>query len=90
MSKIFICAKENQELSSLRDWLLPMLMNGQVTVGESANKANLDNQAPIINLSSSQDLRFDLWVKNQGLAARGDINKTTLREILDAIDDDEK
>ena len=26
--------KENQELASLRDWLLPMLMNGQVTVGE--------------------------------------------------------
>ena len=25
---------ENQELASLRDWLLPMLMNGQVTVGE--------------------------------------------------------
>ena len=23
---------ENQELSSLRDWLLPMLMNGQVSV----------------------------------------------------------
>jgi type I restriction enzyme S subunit len=26
--------KENQELSSLRDWLLPMLMNGQVSVGD--------------------------------------------------------
>jgi type I restriction enzyme S subunit len=25
--------KENQQLSSLRDWLLPMLMNGQVKVG---------------------------------------------------------
>jgi len=25
---------ENQQLSSLRDWLLPMLMNGQVKVGE--------------------------------------------------------
>lgn len=25
--------KQNQELSSLRDWLLPMLMNGQVLVG---------------------------------------------------------
>jgi len=24
--------KENLQLSSLRDWLLPMLMNGQVTV----------------------------------------------------------
>lgn len=26
---------ENQRLSTLRDWLLPMLMNGQVQVGES-------------------------------------------------------
>jgi type I restriction enzyme S subunit len=26
--------KENQELASLRDWLLPMLMNGQVIVGD--------------------------------------------------------
>lgn len=25
--------KQNQELTTLRDWLLPMLMNGQVTVG---------------------------------------------------------
>jgi type I restriction enzyme S subunit len=27
---------ENQKLSELRDWLLPMLMNGQVTVGSSS------------------------------------------------------
>lgn len=27
--------KQNQELASLRDWLLPMLMNGQVRVGQS-------------------------------------------------------
>jgi type I restriction enzyme S subunit len=27
--------KQNQELARLRDWLLPMLMNGQVTVGKS-------------------------------------------------------
>lgn len=28
-----IAMKENEELTSLRDWLLPMLMNGQVKVG---------------------------------------------------------
>lgn len=28
------CALENVELSSLRDWLLPMLMNGQITFKE--------------------------------------------------------
>ncbi|WP_396196177.1 restriction endonuclease subunit S [Flavobacterium sp.] len=34
-SKIEINLKENQELASLRDWLLPMLMNGQVSVGDA-------------------------------------------------------
>ena len=32
-TRISINIKQNQELASLRDWLLPMLMNGQVTVG---------------------------------------------------------
>lgn len=32
--KILNNLKQNQELSALRDWLLPMLMNGQVRVGE--------------------------------------------------------
>ena len=29
--------KENSELKQLRDWLLPMLMNGQVTISEPSN-----------------------------------------------------
>lgn len=29
---IFNNSKQNQQLTQLRDWLLPMLMNGQVTV----------------------------------------------------------
>jgi type I restriction enzyme S subunit len=33
--KIVNSAKENQKLSELRDWLLPMLMNGQVRVGKT-------------------------------------------------------
>lgn len=32
--KIVSNIKENQKLAELREWLLPMLMNGQVTVGE--------------------------------------------------------
>ena len=32
IEKIIINQKQNQELSALRDWLLPMLMNGQVKV----------------------------------------------------------
>jgi len=31
--------KQNQELAALRDWLLPMLMNGQVKVGDIAAPA---------------------------------------------------
>lgn len=30
--KLHLIDKENQKLSELRDWLLPMLMNGQVTI----------------------------------------------------------
>tara|TARA_X000000368_G_scaffold319516_1_gene256711 strand:- start:386 stop:1678 length:1293 start_codon:yes stop_codon:yes gene_type:complete len=32
LSKQYLIEKENRELIRLRDWLLPMLMNGQVTV----------------------------------------------------------
>jgi type I restriction enzyme S subunit len=31
--------KQNDQLASLRDWLLPMLMNGQVSVNEAHDKA---------------------------------------------------
>jgi type I restriction enzyme S subunit len=34
--KIESTTKENKKLSALRDWLLPILMNGQVTVGEAS------------------------------------------------------
>lgn len=33
--------RQNQELAQLRDWLLPMLMNGQVTVGEAEEKMGM-------------------------------------------------
>ncbi|SHG40978.1 type I restriction enzyme, S subunit [Flavobacterium segetis] len=35
--------KENQQLTSLRDWLLPMLMNGQVRVGEFEEAVSPDS-----------------------------------------------
>ncbi len=34
IKKIESNKQENQELASLRDWLLPMLMNGQVSVSD--------------------------------------------------------
>jgi type I restriction enzyme S subunit len=33
--------EENQELASLRDWLLPMLMNGQVRAGDVAEELGM-------------------------------------------------
>jgi type I restriction enzyme, S subunit len=36
-----IIEQENQQLASLRDWLLPMLMNGQVTVKEAEEKLDM-------------------------------------------------
>lgn len=38
--KLINVITENQELASLRDWLLPMLMNGQVTVSSTSSATN--------------------------------------------------
>ena len=34
IEKVNVCLKENEELTSLRDFLLPLLMNGQVKIGD--------------------------------------------------------
>ena len=39
--KIKTMENENQKLTELRDWLLPMLMNGQVTVGEAEKELGM-------------------------------------------------
>lgn len=80
---------ENKELATLRDWLLPMLMNGQVTV-HAETKEETKKETPRINLSQQRNQRFELWLSNQGVAARGEIDKATLREIFDAMDEDDK
>jgi type I restriction enzyme S subunit len=36
--QILVNSKQNQELSALRDWLLPMLMNGQVQIDDQVEK----------------------------------------------------
>jgi type I restriction enzyme, S subunit len=41
IQKLIKVKEENQKLSELRDWLLPMLMNGQVRVGEREEKLNM-------------------------------------------------
>ena len=32
LKQMYVLENENQQLAQLRDWLLPLLMNGQVTV----------------------------------------------------------
>ena len=39
--KQILLHKQNQQLTSLRDWLLPMLMNGQVTVKEAEERLSM-------------------------------------------------
>lgn len=39
---------ENQKLTALRDWLLPMLMNGQVTVGEATLRQAQDDELGMV------------------------------------------
>ena len=40
-NKIIVNSRQNQKLTELRDWLLPMLMNGQITVGDVESELRL-------------------------------------------------
>lgn len=95
LKKIVTNRKQNYDLAQLRDWLLPMLMNGQVTVEEGVNINSLGMVAETDASYSkcaqkNYDELFEVWLGEQGLAARGDIDKATLREIFDAMDDEDK
>lgn len=105
-TKIIINQKQNQELAQLRDWLLPMLMNGQVKVGAVSKEYKIGKEQPQMAAEpkmgfkkkasvpfkqpESVDPRFELWLSNQGLAARGDVDAVTLKAIFDAMDDEDK
>lgn len=71
--------QEIQRLSQLRDWLLPMLMNGQASIIDE------HEEKPQIKVSG-----FDQWLANQGFAARGDVDMDVLRDIYEAMDSDDK
>lgn len=57
--------KQNQELAQLWDWLLPMLVNGQVTVGDvegrwvwwRRSERAMNNFAKVVN-------RTQLWLSS--------------------------
>ncbi|WP_294248741.1 restriction endonuclease subunit S [uncultured Chryseobacterium sp.] len=94
LNKIITNKEQNQELSALRDWLLPMLMNGQVKVGEAEKQVlgMVAKSDTSYNRSSQKndDELFEVWLKEEKLAARGDIDRATLRELFDAMDDEDK
>ncbi len=83
--RIIKCKKENRELSQLRDWLLPMLMNGQAKVEDISEPV----PSQVVDLSPS-DSGFESWLQNQGLAARGTVDRQTYLNIYHAMDEDDK
>ncbi len=59
LSYIYILEKENLHLTSLRDWLLPMLMNGQVGFKETYQE-----QTQTVNLAAEAEVEYKPTVKN--------------------------
>lgn len=93
-NKLLLNMDEIKELTSLREFLLPMLMNGQATVCDNIVtmpiKESVIANENIVKNESFYNQRFDVWLSSCGVAARGDIDKATLREIFDAMDEDDK
>lgn len=91
--KIALNQKQNQELAQLRDWLLPMLMNGQVRVAVAEEVLGMVAEPEVVyhkTIKEGKEDRFELWLSNQKLAARGDIDEVVLREIFSAMDDEDQ
>jgi type I restriction enzyme S subunit len=84
--------EQNQNLSALRDFLLPLLMNGQVVVGEKSVKEKTQDKSTIIpfKMPADDDTKYQAWKEQIGLAARGNIDEKTLRNIYEAIDEDDR
>jgi type I restriction enzyme S subunit len=78
---------EIEHLATLRDFLLPLLMNGQVTVGEA--QVEVAKIIPFTPTKAATD-KYALWKQDVGLAARGNIDEATLRNIYEAMDADDR
>lgn len=57
LSKMMLSRNQNQKLSELRDWLLPMLMNGQVTVRQAHGKPFGDVEQEM-NMAAEPSVRY--------------------------------
>ena len=77
---------QNKELTTLRDFLLPLLMNGQVTVGDIKKKAAV---TPLKTVAGD-DAKYKEWKTQAGIAARGGIDEQTLRNIYEAMDTNDR
>lgn len=55
-----------------------------------AETAAINYPTMVEKTAAYHDQRFELWISQQGLAARGTLDKVTLRELFDAMDDEDK
>jgi len=85
--KIANVQKESAELIKLRDFLLPLLMNGQVRVGEKSESLKL-----VLNKSKNNfdENKYQSWLAQTKLAARGNMDEQTLRKMFEAIDENDR
>ena len=78
--------QESVNLAQLRDFLLPLLMNGQIIVGEAQDEPIMKPFKKV----ADDDMKYQIWKTQNGLAARGDIDEHTLRNIYEAIDENDR
>jgi len=85
--KIINIALETKQLSELRDFLLPLLMNGQVRVGEKSESLKLVSNELKNNFDEN---KYQSWLAQTKLAARGNMDEQTLRKMFEAMDEDDR
>lgn len=57
MKRLMKINNEIQQLASLRDWLLPMLMNGQVNVGAAGSKMDITGEGMDVAAEPKSSIR---------------------------------
>ncbi|MBO9204197.1 MULTISPECIES: restriction endonuclease subunit S [Niastella] len=66
--KIAINEKQNKQLSTLRSWLLPMLMNGQVKVGSSSMSTKKSAKATRLQARNEKTVELNIPANKVGFA----------------------
>lgn len=69
LEKILLNHKQNQYLSNLRDWLLPILLNGNVRVNKISNQDLEGLGVPAeLNIYNNQEARLNIRKNDMGFA----------------------